>query len=337
MTSLYVVGGKQRRPGLKERGYEQEWCLYEAAMVLEVDAESGEASTRVEYQTPEPAKAGGRSAAAFHSSSLVGNLLYTCTTTEVLIYRVPEFEQIGYVSLPCFNDVHHVAPSTDGNLLVVSTGLEMLVKITPQGEILGEWNVLHEAPWARFSKSVDYRKVATTKPHLSHPNFAFELDGEIWVTRFVQRDAVSLNGSGRRIALSGECAHDGLVCGDRILFTAVDGKIVIVNRHALQVERVINLREIQDRGRDVLPAWCRGLLPVDERRIWVGFTRIRETIFRENVRWVKAVLGEGTLVKPSHIALFDMVENRCLKEIDLEPYGMHGVYSIFPVPTTSTL
>jgi len=79
------------------------------------------------------------------------------------------------------------------------------------------------------------------------------------------------------------------------------------------------------------------LLPLDERHIWVGFTRIRQTIFRENVRWVKTVLGEGTLVKPSHIALFDIVENRCLKEIDLEPYGMHGVYSIFPVPTTSTL
>ena len=337
MTSLYVLGGKQRRPGLKERGYEHEWCLYEAAVVLEVDAESGEARTCVEYQTPEGAKAGGRSAAAFHSSALVGNLLYTCTTTEVLIYRVPEFERFGYISLPCFNDVHHVTLCSDGNLLVVSTGLEMVVKITPQGDVLEEWNVLKEDPWARFSKSVDYRKVPTTKPHVSHPNYAFELDGEIWVTRFVQRDAISLNGSGKKIELSGESSHDGLVCDDRILFTAVDGKITIVNRYTLQVERVVNLREIQDRGREVLPAWCRGLLPVDERYIWVGFTRIRETIFRENVRWVKTVVREGTIVKPTHIALFDILENRCLKEIDLEPYGMHGVYSIFPVPTAAML
>jgi hypothetical protein len=332
MTSLYVLGGKERKPGLKERGYEEEWCLYRAAVILEVDAESGEACPRVEYETPAAAKAGDRSAAAFHSSTLVGNLLYTCTTTEVLIYRVPEFKQIGYISLPCFNDVHHVTPSSDGNLLVVSTGLEMVVKITPQGEILEQWNVLREEPWARFSKLVDYRKVATTKPHVSHPNFTFELDGEIWVTRFIQRDAISLNGSGKRVALSEESSHDGLVCDDRILFTAVDGKIVIVNRHTLKVERIVNLREIQDRGREVLPAWCRGLLAVDERHIWVGFTRIRNTIFRENLRWLKTALREGITVKPTHIALFDIVENRCLKEIDLEPYGMNGVFSIFPVP-----
>ncbi|MGA6951545.1 MAG: hypothetical protein WA416_06335 [Candidatus Sulfotelmatobacter sp.] len=332
MAKLYVFGGRQRKPGLNEATAKDEWYLYETALILEVDAETAAVRTCIEYQSPPEARAGDHAAAHFHSGAVVGNTLYTCTTTEVLIYRLPDFARVGYISLPCFNDVHHVTPASDGNLLVVSTGLDMVVKVSLCGEIVAEWSVLGEAPWPRFSRSIDYRKVETTKPHLSHPNFVFELDGEVWATRFHQRDAICLNGSGKRIEIAGECPHDGLVWGERILFTAVDGKIVAVNRHSLRIDQVIDLRQIQDRGKQVLPAWCRGLLPVDDRRIWVGFTRIRKTLFRENIRWAKSILREGTVVKPTHIALFDIVDKQCLKEIDLEPYGMNTVFGIFPVP-----
>jgi hypothetical protein len=334
MDKLYVLGGRQRRPGLRETTYENEWCLYEAALILEVDTNSGVVRTCVEYQSPLEVLPGNRPGAHFHSGALVGNMLYTCTTTEVLIYSVPEFKQIGYISLPCFNDLHHVTPSSDGNLLVVSTGLDMVVKITPRGEIVGEWSVLDETLWVRFSQSIDYRK-ENTKPHVSHPNFAFELDNEVWTTRYYQRDAISLNGSKRRIEFGGEGNHDGFLYGEWILFTAVDGKVVIVNRRNLQTEQIIDLRQIQDLrrrqdgGQPMVPAWCRGLLPVDERRIWVGFTRMRKTIFRENIRWVKNILGH-TVKRPTHIALFDIVEKQCLKELDLEPYGLHTVFGIFP-------
>src|SRR5208283_1767751 len=144
MDTLYVLGGRQRKPGLKETTYENEWSMYNAAIILEVDTNSGVARTCVEYQSPPEARAGDRPGAHFHCGALVGNTLYTCTTTEVLIYRVPDFKQIGYVSLPCFNDLHHVTPTADGNLLVVSTGLDMVVKITPQGRVLEYWNVLKE-------------------------------------------------------------------------------------------------------------------------------------------------------------------------------------------------
>jgi hypothetical protein len=334
MDKLYVLGGRQRKPGLKETTYENEWCMYETALILEVDTNSGAVRTCVEYQSPPEARPGDRPGAHFHSGALIGNTLYTCTTTEVLVYRVPDFTQTGYISLPCFNDLHHVTPTADGNLLVVSTGLDMVVKITPHGEIIGEWSVLDEGLWVRFSHSIDYRKVETTKPHVSHPNFAFELDDEVWATRYFQRDAISLNGSKRRIELAGEGPHDGFLRGEWILFTAVDGRIVIVNRRNLQTEQIVDLRQIQDiRDGGQPPAWCRGLLPVDERRIWVGFTRMRKTIFSENIRWVKNILGQGTVPRPTQIALFDIVEKQCLKELDLEPYGLHTVFGIFPVPS----
>jgi hypothetical protein len=330
MAKLYVLGGKQRKSLLKTPN--QEWHWYERALILEVDTDSGKVRPRVEYKTPPEARASEKSSINFHAGTLVGNTLYTCTTTEVLVFRVPEFEQVGYFSLPSFNDVHHVTTSLDGNLLVVSTGLDMVIKCTPQGKVVEELNVLGENPWTRFSQAVDYRKVETTKPHASHPNFAFELDGELWVTRFNQRDAISLNGSGRRIDINLEKPHDGILRGDWIYFTTVDGKIVVVNRHSLQVEEIVDLRGISDIGQLILPAWCRGLLPVDERRFWVGFTRIRKTQFKENIRWIKTVLQEGRLAKPTHIALYDIAEKRCCKEIDLEPYEMNTVFSILSAP-----
>jgi len=330
MSKLYVLGGRQRKVGLKAPTYEDEWYLYEAALVLEVDTETGAARTCVEYETPRELRAGEQKAGNFHSGALVGDTLYSCTMTEVLAFRVPDFRQVGYISLPHFNDLHHVTPAADGNLLVVSTGLDMVFKITPEGQVLAEWCVADEVPWSRFCHDVDYRVVVTTRPHLSHPNFVFELDDTLWVTRFEQGDTICLNQPGKRIALNVWRPHDGVVCGKRVFFTGVEGRVVVVNRCTLRVDEIIDLRKIQDGDKEILPAWCRGLLLVDERRMWVGFTRIRQTLLRENVRWVKTVLGEGTVAKPTHIALFDIVSKQCLNEIDLEPHGMHTVFGIFP-------
>jgi hypothetical protein len=328
MGKLYILGGRERRLLLKER--RPHWSWYEAALILEVDTESGAVRTCVQYKTPLEARAGVKASVNFHSSTLVGDTLYTCTTTEVLIFKLPEFKQIGYISLPCFNDVHHVVPTPDGNLLVVSTGLDLIVKVSRDGQVLAEWSAVAEDTWTRFSRGIDYRKVESTKPHKAHPNFVFELDGELWVTRFNQRDAVALNGSRKRIEISVEKPHDGVVCGDRLYFTVVDGKIVIVNRHSLTVEQMIDLQEIGREDQRVLPAWCRGLLLIDERKIWVGFTRIRETQFHENIRWIKTTMHHGALEKPTHIALYDIVEKRRLKQVELEPHGMNTVFSILP-------
>jgi hypothetical protein len=71
------------------------------------------------------------------------------------------------------------------------------------------------------------------------------------------------------------------------------------------------------------------LLPVDERRIWIGFTRVRKTRFKENVLWVANILREGVIQKPTHIALYDLTSRQCLQEVDLESHGMNIVFSIF--------
>jgi hypothetical protein len=325
MGSLYILGARQRKLFLRK---EEEWNLYESALILHLDTQTGEVRTCIEYKSPTETTANEHSSSVFKSGTLVGNTLYTCTSTEVLVFKLPEFKRIGHISLPCFNDLHHVTPTPDGNLLVANTGLDMVIKLTPQGKVLAEWSVLDEDPWARFSRAIDYRKVDSTKPHLSHPNFVFQLNTEVWVTRFRQRDAICLNGRPRRIEIGVQLPHDGLLRGNRIYFTTVDGRIVIANRQTLQVDEIIDLRSMGE-GEATL-GWCRGLLPVDERKMWVGFTRVRKTKLAENILWVRNILRDGVREKRTHIALYDIAEKQCLKKFDLEQHGMNIVFSIFP-------
>jgi hypothetical protein len=325
MSCLYVVGGKQRRFLLKE---EEEWNRYETALILKLDARSGNVQTCVEYTSPMDARPHEHTACLFKSGTLVGDVLYTCTNTEVLVFRLPAFEQLNYISLPFFNDLHHVTPCPDGTLLVVCTGLDMVVRITPEGRVIEEWNVLGGAPWQRFSRDIDYRKIASTKPHYSHPNFAFQIGGNIWVTRLHQRDAVCLTDPRKRIEIALELPHDGVIRGKNIYFTLVDGRVALANTDTLAIDRVIDLKTIDDPN--ALLGWCRGVLPVDDDRLWVGFSRVRKTRFHENVLWVKRVFREGMLEKPTHISLYDIRHQR-LQEFNLEQHGMNIIYSIFPV------
>ena len=326
MASLYVLGARQRKLLLKK---EQEWNLYEAALLLQIDTECGAVRTCVEYKSPPEARSGPNSSIVFKSGTLIGNMLYACTSTEVLIFRLPRFERVGYISLPCFNDLHHIMRASDGCLWTANTGLDTVVKFTVQGELLAQWNVLFEDPWSRFSKTIDYRKVPSTKPHKSHPNFVFELNREIWVTRFHQRDAICLNDSEKRIDIKVQRPHDGILFDGRLYFTTVNGKVVIANPQSFQVEEIVDLQLID--GQKELQGWCRGLLPLGTGRIWVGFSRLRKTEFKENVLWVRNVMRQGMREKPTHISLYDIAGKRCLQEFDLEAHGMNIVFSIFPV------
>lgn len=326
MSSLYLTGGRQRKLLFKN---EEEQRLYEAALILRLDPASNTSELKVEYKSPLEARASEETSDVFKTSTILGNRFYTCTSTEVLVYEMPEFRRISYVSLPCFNDLHHVTPTRDGNLLVAATGLDMVVKFTPEGKVLNHWNVLGKDPWSRFSPEVDYRKVESTKPHDSHPNAAFELGDDVWVTRLQQRDAVCLTRPGLRINIEVQRPHDGLLWNEHLYFTTVDGRIVIANPQSLQVERIVDLHEIHRNSRheNILLGWCRGILPIDERRIWVGFTRVRKTMFMENVLWIKK--GFQNKSKPTHLGLYDIAEQKCLQEIDLEGHGMNVIFGIY--------
>ena len=322
VTSLYVVGGRQRelRP---LRAGQRPWQGYDRGLVLQVDPMSTSVSTCFEYVSPHDVLAGHEAAISLQASAIEDGRLYTCTETEVMVYELPQFGLVHYVSLPLFNDVHHVRPTPAGNIAVANAGLEMVLEITPDGQVVNLWNVLGEDPWLRFDPARDYRMVST-KPHRAHPNFVFYIGTEPWATRFHQGDAISLEQPGRSIQVSSERIHDGVLHDDHIYFTSVDGKIVIADARSLQIAEIVDLTTLHE-DRAVL-GWCRGVL-VDGDCIWVGFSRIRPTRFRENVSWIARGLQRD---RPTRIACFNLASRACVVEIELESMGLGAVYSILP-------
>jgi len=319
---LYVIGGHVRQNLFRKL---EEWQSCDKALIVRLDPKTEKSSSCAEYVSPQESCSNDNPAILFKSAFLQGHTLYACTSTEVLVYKLPGFEQIHRISLPFFNDLHHVCPTQRGTLAVAVTGLDLVVEITMAGEVVREWNVLGEDTWSRFDRSTDYRKVLTTKPHKSHPNHVFELQGELWVTRFEQKDAVCLTNSGLRIEIGVGKPHDGYLFEGSIYFTTVEGRIVIVDQETLAITHVHDLNKMRPEPRKTL-GWCRGLLPLDERYIWVGFTRVRPTRFKENVVWIK----NGTAPhKPSHLGLYDLQKQSCIREIALEPHGIGVVFSLF--------
>jgi len=329
INSFYVTGGRLRRTVFRKL---EEWQSCEQAVLVELDPAKNQSRMCVEYVSPADACPDVLPAFLFKSATIRGNKLYACTSTEVLVYELPSFSLQHYISLPCFNDLHHVCPCQRGTLLVAVTGLDMVIEITTSGSLVREWSVIGEDTWARFSRDVDYRKVSTTKPHRSHPNHVFELDNEVWVTRLQQRDAICLSNPGPRIDIAVQRPHDGYVFGDRIYFTTVDGHIVIADQKTLRVNETIDLNQMSGQPEQTL-GWCRGVLPLDERWLWVGFTRVRPTKFVENVSWIRH--GNSHRHRPSHVALYDLARKTCEQEIELEPHGIGVVFSLLPLPARS--
>jgi len=326
MKEIYLVGGQQK----KGASHMKEWHRQKQGVVLHLNPDSGATIVRLEYTSPLEARAGAEASVPFKSSTIHDGKIYICTPTEVLIYTFPQFERIGYVSLPCFNDVHHVRPTPAGNLLVVSTGLDMVVEITLQGEVLREWNTLGQEPWERFSKDTDYRKIFTTKPHQSHPNHVFYVGDDIWATRFVQQDAICLTQPERRINIGLERAHDGHVHGDKVYFTTVDGHVVIADLNTLEVEETYNLGEFSAGDPSQVLGWCRGLQVLGEDKILVGYTRLRPTRFKENVRWAKYRMGmtKSAGAMPTRVALYDLKQRKLCWQKTVEDDGLNAIFSV---------
>ena len=329
VDDLYVIGGRQRIPRSIRHG-QQNWQGYDRGMVVGVDTKTGAAQALLEYETPPQARAEDDGAISFQAGTRDGDRLYVCTETEVLVYGLPRFELLGYVSLPWFNDVHHVRPTPDGALLVASAGLELVLEVTLDGDVRRMWNVLGEDPWERFDASLDYRKVGSTKPHRAHPNFVFYVGDEIWATRFQQGDAVCLTTPGQSFQISERRIHDGVLHDGRLYFTIVDGTVVVIDAQTFETVETHDLNSYHG-ARSAVLGWCRGVL-VDGDRLWVGFSRIRPTRFRENVGWAARGFKHGL---PAHIACYDLAGRTCITEIELEGAGLSAVYSILPAAVAS--
>lgn len=322
---LHLVGGRQKAE--KDLGAQPEWQHYAQAVIVALDLETGRVDRSVTYESPLDVCPDENPSILFKAGSRLGDHFYACTQTEVVIYRLPDWSIERTVSAPCFNDVHHAMPYGARSLLVVSTGLDLVVEVDWDGEVLREWSVTGEDTWDRFSKETDYRKIATTKPHVCHPNYVFENQGALWATRANKGDAVCLTADRKTDRISEVPIHDGVLRSGSIYFTSVRGHVIQVNAETGQVERDFDLNEIVGFGTPL--GWCRGLHWLDDDRIAVGFSRLRGTRWQRNVRWVKHRLGgDGSGVMPTRVAVFDLKRLELCAEYDVEPAHLNAIFSI---------
>jgi hypothetical protein len=144
------------------------------------------------------------------------------------------------------------------------------------------------------------------------------------VTRCLQKDAICLTDRMKRINIGRQLIHDGVVYNGKIYFTQVDGRIVIVNANTLKMERVVNLVEISKHQEKI--GWCRGIKPISEDLMLVGFSRIRPSSKNNKDGSTKYVGDFG--VMPTRLSCFNIKSNMLVWEKNLEEYNFNVIYSI---------
>jgi hypothetical protein len=331
MAKYLILGGRQK--GNINAYKTPEWKGYQMGVALEVDTEIKKATLAFEYISPIENIADDPDASIlFKAGSRKNNELVVCTQTEIIIYTLPGYQIKHVISLPCFNDLHHVSFSGDGNLLVVSTGLDAVFKLTREGKILKEWPVSDFSLWNKFDKTIDYRKVLTTKPHSHHPNYCFEYKGNVWVTRHIDKDAMNLNTGEYIKIVTGGGPHDGELDGSDVYFTTVNGKIVRADMNTLKTKDVFNIDVLDNSGYNL--GWCRSLCLAGQDKYIVGFSRLRPSKYDSYTRWIKKKISKdiyaGNL--PTRIVGFNAAQNIIDYEINLEEYGLNCIFSIIELP-----
>lgn len=318
-----ITGGEQFNDAAKR----PEGARSKYAKLLETDMDDQSIVTRIRYKAAKPFYPDNAPNTFFVSGSLVDDILYLCTSTELFVYSFPDVTLIKKVSYPFFQNLHHALPYKN-TIAVVSTGLDLVVfldkeTLTPVTFV----HALGKDPWHKYSRDVDYRKVLSLKPHESHPNFLFEIKGRLWVTRFNQMDAVCLDDFTQTIDIGVERPHDGFVARNKVYFTTVNGCIVKVDIDTLKVETVINLNDIDRTGAPL--GWCRGLY-VDGDTAYVGFSRIRPTRIRENLKWMTGMAGNRK-ENQTRISVYDLQKKIKTGELIMPRNKISALYSIIPI------
>jgi hypothetical protein len=292
---VWVAGGRQARDaGVADRSHR---ALYDRGVLAGLDPHAMRLSPRLD-------RAGGR----FGAPSADVDGLVLCTEREVL-----RLGPDGLVATthPWLADVHHAITDPDG-AVAVSTAFDGVVFL----------------PSGRFA-SVDGRGDPSGPAPArarTHPNHAFRVDGALWVTRGIAGDAVRV-GAAERWVLAEETVHDGVVAGDGVWFTAVDGRLLRVDPESGRVTRTIDLRSADD-GPEPL-GWCRGLALLDGVA-FVGFTRIRTTAWRARLAWTRGALRGKRVAtrRPTRVDAYELATGRRIASVPTSEVGLDAIFGL---------
>ena len=281
LRKILVAGGCLRQNGF-ELG---EGKYYAKASLLLLDLQSGEFETVLSKADGGPHYPAEHPNQQYTAPCLDGDTLWLPTDTEVYAYSLPDFKPLACFSHPCFHNIHSAHVFAD-ELVVTSTGLDNVVVMDKaNGEIKSILNAEGKAPWHRFSPETDYRLIHSTRPHDAHPNYVFKLNDALWVTRCKQEDAVCLNDVNQKIDVGqGEhiSVHDGLWWGEYIVFTRVDGFLVICDPIT---GKVVDKHDPFAAERNRPRGWCRGL-HIDGDMFYIGYSKLRKTKLTAKLKFI---------------------------------------------------
>jgi hypothetical protein len=301
---LIICGGKESLQ--TDRNYEH-------AVAINIEVKNGEATliNRCEYQTPETSVSPNTDL-TFKSSSIYQNTLITVTETEIVELSLKDLTVETVVSHPSFNDLHHVFKHED-SYTVANTGLDSVSIYTPSQDHIEHLSTVKTKNKSRLNPEIDYRKVSSTKPHFTHPNYLFKLNDELWVTRCDTMDAISLS-SNKRLDIGSNLVHDGVIFKNSIYFTCVDGQIRIFDTQSLLLKHAIDLREFVSN----LNGWCRGILPISTNLVVVGISK-----FRRSKR-----ISLSTNQTCARLLLIDIFKREVQWDIDVSDLGIDAIFGI---------
>lgn len=303
---------------------------YQGAILQLIDWNKKKIVRQVEYVSPKENLGEGLSM-MFKGAYLSGDRLFVVTNTEVLQYRYSDFSLLSVITHESFNDLHAVIVN-DAGLYVCNTGLETVQVFSAQGDLIDTKNIASTATWDRFDRSVDYRRVATTKPHEVHINHLFELNGAVWVNLGSRRSARTLGSPVKHIDMDSwfdedekVLCHDGLVRNGKIYFTSVNGSIVVADQESLEVVERIKYSTTDEGDRRI--GWTRGI-EVIGNRAYVGVTKMRHSKFKEYTRWM--LTGrQGDM--PSSILEVDLSTHKITDCYEMKGFQGCAIYSIIKV------
>ena len=254
------------------------------------------------------------------------NLLLS-SPTQLYFYNIINRKLIKTIDCKHFNDVHNIIHNNE-NLLISNTGLDSVIEMSFNGDIKNIWSSNEVPVWDKFNKDVDYRLIASTKPHVNHPNFAFYMNGEPWTTRFHDKDAINLLNKDMKIKIDVGKPHDGHVIDDKIYFTTINGFVVTADVNSLECIDVFDLNSVDTRNTDL--GWCRGLA-ISGDFAYVGFTRLRQTKLESNVKWLKSKLDNSSVRLPSRIAKYNLKTRVLIDEFEIPEGKTDLIFSILLV------
>ena len=303
----------------------RDWENFKQAVILIVDWDLQKVVKRISGPRP-PCHIAKDAPCLYTAGSIYNNHFYVANTTEIHKYDLDSWQIVKKYSHETFNDIHHVAVDpTKKQIIVTNTGFEAVQLLNMDGSLFETFGVGCDFANRRFSHIKDFRTLKNTKPHHVHVNHARFYKGEVYATRFFQKDLICLTNFEKRIDIKIGNPHDGFLVGDDVWLTTTNGFIVKANIKTLTVTEVYNVNLMYPKTKII--GWVRGIYVI-KGQAYIGMSSFRPTKFAEFQKWIR----KGICSVSSRIIQIDLSKKRIVQEWEIASSETAAIHSITPYP-----